>query len=200
MSCCRDAFANKPWSHTHASDIWSFFLNCLGDDSYGATFVIKHWFDLVSYYIWFKYITFVFYDKFIYQLQFSNWVKVLSNGFMLICTCANVMVSVIIPPAQRSCWGVYWFHSVQPSVHPPIRPFVAWEWWEFQWSNKWNWYSSGLNTSILVWHTCAIALLGWVLYRQLELTKLTLPDLHHVVGLFILRDVRPSVPHPVSAL
>ena len=70
---------------------------------------------------------------------------------------------------------------------------AAWEWWEFRWSNKWNWYSSGLNTSILVWHTCASALSGWVLYRQLELTKLTRPDLHHVVGLFILKDVRPSV-------
>ena len=34
---------------------------------------------------------------------------------------------------------------------------------------------------------------SWVLYRQLELTKLTRPDLHHVVGLFILRDVCPSV-------
>ena len=34
---------------------------------------------------------------------------------------------------------------------------------------------------------------GWVLYRQLELTKLTRPDLRYVVGLFILRDVRPSV-------
>ena len=22
----------------------------------------------------------------------------------------------IIPPEQRSCWGVYWFHSVRPSV------------------------------------------------------------------------------------
>ena len=70
---------------------------------------------------------------------------------------------------------------------------VNWEWWEFRWSNKWNWYSSRLNASILVWHTCASALSGWVLYRQLELTKLTRPDLHHVVGLFILRDVRPSV-------
>ena len=29
---------------------------------------------------------------------------------------------VIIPPAQRSCWGVYWFHSVRPSVHPSVRP------------------------------------------------------------------------------
>ena len=56
-----------------------------------------------------------------------------------------------------------------------------------------GWYWSGLNASILVWHTCASALSGWVLYRQLELTKLTHPDLHHVVGLFMLKDVRPSV-------
>ena len=55
-----------------------------------------------------------------------------------------------------------------------------------------------LNASILVWHTCASALSGWVLYRQLELTKLTRPDLHHVVGLFILRDVRPSICLSVS--
>ena len=31
-------------------------------------------------------------------------------------------------------------------------------------------------------------------------TKLTHPDLHHVVGLLILRDVCPSILHPVSAL
>ena len=30
----------------------------------------------------------------------------------------------IIPPAQRSCWGVYWFHSVRPSVCPSVRPSV----------------------------------------------------------------------------
>ena len=76
--------------------------------------------------------------------------------------------------------------------------YVAWEWWEFRWSNKWNWYSSGLNASILVWHTCASALSGWVLYRQLELTKLTRPDLHHVVGLFILKDVRQSLEYPCA--
>ena len=35
---------------------------------------------------------------------------------------------------------------------------------------------SGLNASILVWHTCASVLSGWVLYRQLEFTKLTHPD------------------------
>ena len=49
------------------------------------------------------------------------------------------------------------------------------EWWEFRRSNKWNWYSSGLNASILVSHTCASAFSGWVLYRQLELTLLSFP-------------------------
>ena len=75
------------------------------------------------------------------------------------------------------------------SVHPSVRPSV------FRWSNKWNWYSSGLYASTLVWHTCASTLSGWVLYRQLELTKLTRPDLHQVVGLFIQVDVCPSVCH-----
>ena len=28
----------------------------------------------------------------------------------------------IIPSAQRSCRGVYWFHSVRPSVCPPVCP------------------------------------------------------------------------------
>ena len=27
-------------------------------------------------------------------------------------------------PAQRNCWGVYWFHSVRPSIPPPVRPSV----------------------------------------------------------------------------
>ena len=39
---------------------------------------------------------------------------------------------------------------------------------------------------------------GWVLYRQLELTKLTRQDLHHVVGLFILKDVRQSLEYPCA--
>ena len=29
-----------------------------------------------------------------------------------------VLEYLIIPLAQRSCWGVYWFHSVRPSIHP----------------------------------------------------------------------------------
>ena len=29
--------------------------------------------------------------------------------------------NVIIPPEQRSCWGVYWFHSVRPSVRLSVR-------------------------------------------------------------------------------
>ena len=31
---------------------------------------------------------------------------------------------VFIPPEQRSCWGVYWFQSVRPSVCPFVRPSV----------------------------------------------------------------------------
>ena len=30
----------------------------------------------------------------------------------------------IKPPAQRSCMGVYWFHSVRLSVPPSVRPSV----------------------------------------------------------------------------
>ena len=30
-------------------------------------------------------------------------------------------VPIIMPPEQRSCWGVYWFHSVRPSVCPSVR-------------------------------------------------------------------------------
>ena len=29
---------------------------------------------------------------------------------------------LIIPPTQWSCWGVYWFHSVRPSVRLSVRP------------------------------------------------------------------------------
>ena len=38
----------------------------------------------------------------------------------------NHIFAVIIPLTQRSCWGVYWFHSVclsvRPSVCPSVRP------------------------------------------------------------------------------
>ena len=30
----------------------------------------------------------------------------------------TIRAPFIIPPTQRSCWGVYWFHSVRPSVRP----------------------------------------------------------------------------------
>ena len=31
---------------------------------------------------------------------------------------------LIIPPAQQNCWGVYWFHSVRPSVRLSVSPSV----------------------------------------------------------------------------
>ena len=46
--------------------------------------------------------------------------------------------NVIIPPEQRSCWGVYWFHSVRPSVRPSRLPCPLC-----------NIYSSGWILSIL---------------------------------------------------
>ena len=30
----------------------------------------------------------------------------------------KMVLIFFIPPEQRSCWGVYWFHSVRPSVRP----------------------------------------------------------------------------------
>ena len=36
----------------------------------------------------------------------------------------HLLIRLIIPPAQRSCWGVYWFHSVRPSVRLSVRPSV----------------------------------------------------------------------------
>ena len=82
-----------------------------------------------------------------------------------------------------------------------ILPLIHHRWYKYNNSNSPHWFLAAtkkfyewwsLSASIPVWHTCASPLSGWVLYRQLELTKLTRPDLHHV-GLFILRDVRPSV-------
>ena len=32
--------------------------------------------------------------------------------------------TVFIPPEQRSCWGVYWFHSVRLCVRLSVRPSV----------------------------------------------------------------------------
>ena len=32
-------------------------------------------------------------------------------------TAIRIIRIIFILPAQRSCWGVYWFHSVRPSTH-----------------------------------------------------------------------------------
>ena len=40
--------------------------------------------------------------------------------------CLTVLeFSFIIPPEQRSCWRVYWFHSIRLSVRPSVRPSVC---------------------------------------------------------------------------
>ena len=36
----------------------------------------------------------------------------------------GIYILIIIPSEQRSCWGVYWFHSVRLSVRLSVRPSV----------------------------------------------------------------------------
>ena len=31
------------------------------------------------------------------------------------------MVHFVIPAAQQSCWGVYWYYSIRPSICPSVR-------------------------------------------------------------------------------
>ena len=33
-----------------------------------------------------------------------------------------LLLCFFIPPEQRSCWGIYWFHSVRSSVRLSVRP------------------------------------------------------------------------------
>ena len=48
--------------------------------------------------------------KFFCDLKHIDWYDIMNmHRFLLL----------IIPSAQRSCWGVYWFHSVHPS---DVRP------------------------------------------------------------------------------
>ena len=95
-------------------------------------------------------------------------------------------------------------HEVMNGQTDNVLPLIHHRRYKYNNSNSPHWFLAAtkklyewwsLSASIPVWHTCASALSGWVLYRQLELTKLTRPDLHHVVGLFILRDVRLSIRH-----
>ena len=49
----------------------------------------------------------------------TPWYYTLQAILHIICT------PIIIPPEQRSCWGVYWFHSVRLSVRLSVRPSVC---------------------------------------------------------------------------
>ena len=46
------------------------------------------------------------------------------NDALLLHRSGSALLQVIIPPEQRSCWGVYWFHSVRLSVRLSVRPSV----------------------------------------------------------------------------
>ena len=76
-------------------------------------------------------------DPFVNKDARSSWVLVLVpwdiNTSPDQCVFHNVSVSsvewvscrnIIIPSAQKSCWGVYWFHSVRLSICQYVRPSV----------------------------------------------------------------------------
>ena len=48
----------------------------------------------------------------------------LSFHYFVMLTKSEICLYIFIPPEQRSCWGVYWFHSLRPSVCPSVRPSV----------------------------------------------------------------------------
>ena len=45
----------------------------------------------------------------------------LGHGWIIVSQRHTRTMWVIIPSEQRSCWGVYWFHSVRLSVRPSVR-------------------------------------------------------------------------------
>ena len=49
------------------------------------------------------------------------WSYDVSSCIIITCRHINSLIDVIIPTEQQSCWGVYWFHSVRPSVWPSVR-------------------------------------------------------------------------------
>ena len=63
-------------------------------------------------------------------LKYSLWLPTSDELLSSICICIYERLAcvhifetvlVIIPPEQRSCWGVYWFHSIRLSVRPSVR-------------------------------------------------------------------------------
>ena len=56
-----------------------------------------------------------------------NWFpsQMVSNTDIWCSPCYLPESTLVIPPEQRSCWGVYWFHSVRPSIRPSVRPSVC---------------------------------------------------------------------------
>ena len=56
----------------------------------------------------------------VFNIVLQNFVPSLLMSNVNILTTQVWHVAHIIPRAQRSCWGVYWFHSVRSSVRPSV--------------------------------------------------------------------------------
>ena len=56
-----------------------------------------------------------------------DFYRVYINGLVLErrnSTALAMELRLFVPPEQRSCWGVYWLHSVRQSVRPSVCPSV----------------------------------------------------------------------------
>ena len=76
-------------------------------------------------------------------------------------------ISLLVSPAQRSCWGVYWFHSIRPSVHPYCIPCPLCSVYSFGWiqfisillsSNFWRYVACKVSCKIIKFQFLAIFL------------------------------------------
>ena len=66
------------------------------------------------------------YNKLV-RFSIRNWMKYFYVHHYDQCNSSQLRAvqvtnGIIIPPTQRSCWEVHWFHSVRPSVRPSRIP------------------------------------------------------------------------------
>ena len=48
--------------------------------------------------------------------------RIVYNTYLKLPNFSLMLHQFIVPHTQRSCWGVYWFHSIHPSVRPSVHP------------------------------------------------------------------------------
>ena len=94
-----------PWNSVKPSILW------LSSVSFGI------W-ALLMFKVWIVQTT----EWWLFSIMLSDQLKHIWNSQWFFIKNGLTFLVIIIPPTQRSCWGVYWFHSVRPSVRLSVRP------------------------------------------------------------------------------